>query len=151
MNDATSTTTKRRTRLLESAMVKLFMRNATVLDIEDIGNNFRLITLGSDTLKNAQWTPGDKLQIQLGGWVQRTYTPMDWDAESGRTRIRTYLHSDGPGTQRARTLRPGDECILFGPRDSIDLSSLPPSFLATKPPSGWRLRSRASSQSKRAC
>lgn len=77
MNDVTPTTTKKRSGLFESAMVKLFMRSAKVLDVEDIGDHFRLITLGGDPLRNVQWTPGDKIQLQFGGWVQRTYTPMD--------------------------------------------------------------------------
>lgn len=119
-----NTATKKRAGLLESAVLKLFTRNANVLSIEDIGSNFRLITLGGDALKSVQWTPGDKLQIQLGGWVQRTYTPMQWDAENGRTRILAYMHGDAPGANWARALRKGEDCIVFGPRKSIDLTRL---------------------------
>lgn len=118
------TAAKKRASLLESVVLKLFTRNANVLSIEDIGRNFRLITLGGDALKNVQWTPGDKLQIQLGGWVQRTYTPMEWDAENGRTRILAYMHGDAPGANWARALRKGEDCIVFGPRKSIDLTQL---------------------------
>ncbi|WP_063922937.1 siderophore-interacting protein [Cupriavidus basilensis] len=121
MND---TATKKRAGLLESAMLKLFTRSANVLDVEDIGDHFRLITLGGDALKNVQWTPGDKLQIQLGGWAQRTYTPMEWDAENGRTRVLAYMHGDAPGANWARALRKGEDCIVFGPRKSIDLTQL---------------------------
>ncbi|PYE19835.1 NADPH-dependent ferric siderophore reductase [Paraburkholderia silvatlantica] len=121
MND---TAPKKRAGLLESAVLKLFTRNANVLGIEDIGSDFRLITLGGDALKNVQWTRGDKLQIQLGGWVQRTYTPMEWDAENGRTRILAYMHGDAPGANWARALRKGDDCMVFGPRKSIDLTQL---------------------------
>ncbi|ELX09505.1 siderophore-interacting protein [Janthinobacterium sp. HH01] len=108
--------------LFESAMHKLFTRSAQVLDIEDIGGAYRLVTLGGPALRNIEWTPGDKIQIQLGGWVQRTYTPMDWDAKNGRTRILVYLHGSAPGTQWARTLRKGDACVVFGPRRSIKLA-----------------------------
>lgn len=118
------TTTKRRVGLLESAVLKLFTRNANVLSIEDIGRSFRLITLGGNALKDAKWTPGDKLQIQLGGWVQRAYTPMEWDAEHGLTRILAYTHGDAPGSNWARALRTGEDCIVFGPRKSIDLTRL---------------------------
>ncbi|TDN46013.1 siderophore-interacting protein [Azoarcus indigens] len=118
------TTMRKRASLLESAVLKLFTRNANVLSVEDIGRNFRLITLGGDALKNVQWTPGDKLQIQLGGWVQRTYTPMEWDAENGLTRILAYRHGDGPGANWSRALRTGEGCIVFGPRKSIDLTRL---------------------------
>lgn len=38
MNDRSTSTAKRRTGLLESAMLKLFTRTSRVLDIEDIGN-----------------------------------------------------------------------------------------------------------------
>jgi ferric-chelate reductase (NADPH) len=103
----------------EATVQKLFTRRAHVVDIVDIGSAFRIITLGGDALRHVAWTPGDKLQVQLGGWVQRTYTPMDWDPVAGRTRILVCLHAGGPGTQWARMVRKGDDCILFGPRKSI--------------------------------
>jgi ferric-chelate reductase (NADPH) len=114
MND-----TPPRVGLLESALLKLFTRRAKITGIEEAGPAFRIVTLGGDALRNAAWTPGDKIQVQLGGWTQRTYTPMDWDAHYGRTRILVYLHGEGPGTQWARALRKGDDCIVFGPRRSI--------------------------------
>jgi NADPH-dependent ferric siderophore reductase len=107
---------------IELALQKIFARSAQVLAVEDIGQHFRLVTLGGEALRNAEWTPGDKVQLMLGGWVQRTYTPIDWDAGQGRTRILVYLHGDAPGTQWARALRGGDSCALFGPRKSIRLA-----------------------------
>lgn len=115
----------RRAGLLESAMRKLFTRSGQVLEIEEVGTAFRLVTIGGQALHGVDWTPGDKVQISLGGWVQRTYTPLDWDAEAGRTRLLLSLDADGPGTEWARTLRKDDVCILFGPRKSIDLTRPP--------------------------
>jgi len=103
---------------------KVFTRQARVDSVEELNPKFRLITLSGDELKNVAWTPGDKVQIQLGGWVQRTYTPLDWVPEEGRFRILVYLHADGPGTRWARSLRVGDACTVFGPRKSIDLTQL---------------------------
>jgi ferric-chelate reductase (NADPH) len=94
------------------------------MDIEDVGSAFRIITLGGEAWRGTSWTPGDKIQIQLGGWLQRTFTPMDWDAENGCTRILVYLHGDAPGTRWARMLCKGDTCVVFGPRKSIDRSRL---------------------------
>ena len=122
MNDIIPPTMHRRAGLLESAVLKLFTRNGQVLDVEDVGRAFRIITLGGEAVRNIEWTPGDKIQVQLGGWVQRTYTPMDWDAENGRARILVYLHAGGPGTHWARTVRKGDACVVFGPRKSIKLT-----------------------------
>ena len=109
----------KRAGLFEATVQKLFTRRAHVLEIVDIGSAFRIITLGGDALRHVAWTPGDKMQVQLGGWVQRTYTPIDWDPIAGRTRILVYLHADGPGTQWARMVRKGDDCVLFGPRKSV--------------------------------
>ena len=124
MSDTAVPAIQRRAGLLESAMLKLFTRHVQVLHIEDIGSAFRTITLSGEALRNVAWAPGDKIQIQLGGWVQRTYTPIDWDAENGRTRFLVCLHADGPGTRWARTRRKGDACIVSGPRRSLELSGL---------------------------
>ena len=123
MNDRATPPAIQRAGPLETAVLKLFTRAARVLDVEDIGDAFRIVTLGGDALRDVAWTPGDKIQLQLGGWTQRTYTPMGWDAESGRTRILAYLHAGGPGAQWARTLRRGDACTVFGPRKSIRLAA----------------------------
>jgi ferric-chelate reductase (NADPH) len=124
MNDADAPPSRKRPGLLESAIRKLFTRSGQVLEIEDVGATFRIITVGGEALCKAEWTPGDKVQLQLGSWVQRTYTPIDWDAEAGRMRILAYVHGNGPGADWARTLRKGDACVIFGPRKSIDLTRL---------------------------
>lgn len=119
MSGVTTPEPKKRTGLLESAMLKLFTRKVRVVDLENVGTAFRIVTLRGDSFGSIEWTPGDKIQILLGGWVQRTYTPMEWDGASGRTRILIYLHSGGPGVQWARTLQIGDEYDAFGPRASL--------------------------------
>lgn len=122
MNDMTTPPATRptsRAGFIESALLKLFTRRARVVDIEEAGPAFRIVTLGGDALRNAAWTPGDKIQLQLGPWTRRTYTPMSWDAVYGLTRILVYLHGTGPGADWARSLRKGDECMMFGPRRSI--------------------------------
>lgn len=114
----------KRPGVVESVLQKLFTRQSRVDSIEELNPKFRLITLSGDALKKVTWVPGDKVQVQLGGWVQRTYTPLDWVSEEGRARILVYLHTDGPGTRWARSLRVGDACTIFGPRKSIDLTQL---------------------------
>jgi len=125
MNDLALPPLKNRAGLLESALFKLYTRSARVLEIEDVGDAFRIVTLGGEALRGAGWSPGDKIQIQLGGWTQRTYTPMGWDADGGRTRILAYLFAGGPGAQWARAVRNGDDCIVFGPRKSVRLAQRP--------------------------
>lgn len=107
--------------IFEATMTRLFTRRARIDEIENVGECFRIITLSGDALRNASWTPGDKVEVQLGGWTRRTYTPIEWDEKTGRTRILAFTHATGPGAQWAANVQIGDECILFGPRRSIKL------------------------------
>jgi len=109
---------------LEGAVLKLFTRAASVTAVEAVTDTFRLITLSGEALQGAEWTPGQKVQIQFGGWVQRTYTPISWDVRGGSTQILACMHGDSPGANWARSLAPGDACSLFGPRGSLDLNAL---------------------------
>ena len=109
---------------LSRTLVRLFMRHATVAAVETIADRFRLITLEGPALAGIAWTPGQKIQIAMGSaFVARTYTPIEWDPVAGRTRILGYAHGDGPGSAWVRGLEPGDECDVFGPRHSLDLSA----------------------------
>lgn len=111
---------------LSRALMRLLMKRATIVAGEWLADRFRLITLEGEALAGVAWAPGDKIQIAMGSaFVARTYTPIEWNAATGRACILAYAHGDGPGSRWVRTLAPGDECDLFGPRASIDLRRLP--------------------------
>lgn len=108
------------------ALIRMFMRPATVAHLELVAEGFYLITLESPEFIGVAWTPGEKVQIALGSvFTTRTYTPIEWDATAGRTRILAYVHGVGPGSDWVRGVKPGDACDIFGPRASLDLTSLP--------------------------
>lgn len=109
----------------QSFLVKLFARSATVASVQVLTNRFRLITLAGATLKKAAWRPGQKVQVQLGNFVSRTYTPITWDRSEGTTRLLAFIHGDGPGAAWAASLNRGDKCQIFGPRRSLDLTAVP--------------------------
>lgn len=109
---------------LEGAVAKLFTKSARVDGVNDVADGFRLVTLGGQALRDVAWVPGQKLQLLLGGWVQRTYTPLSWDAETGATRLLAFVHGEGPGAAWARGLAAGADCAVFGPRGSLDLNRL---------------------------
>jgi NADPH-dependent ferric siderophore reductase len=76
-------------------------------------------------LRNVAWTAGQKVQVSMGsGLMARTYTPMSWDADSGKTSMLIFAHGDGPGSRWTIGLREGDICHFLGPRRSLDLSGL---------------------------
>ena len=110
--------------LVEGALLKLLTRPATVTRVEPIGDRFRLVTLGGPALCGVSWSPGQKVQIQFGGWTQRTYTPLSWDSAAGSAQLFAYAHGEGPGSDWVRSVQAGDPCMLFGPRRSLDLDAL---------------------------
>jgi ferric-chelate reductase (NADPH) len=106
-------------------LLKWLMRPARVAGVETLSPHFRLVDLEGEALRNVAWTVGQKIQVAMGsGLSARTYTPISWDADSGRTRVLTFAHGDGPGSRWASGLREGDTCQFFGPRRSLDLSGL---------------------------
>lgn len=110
---------------LSRALVRLFMRQAIVAACETIADRFRLITLEGAALAGVAWRPGQKIQVAMGSaFVARTYTPIDWDRDAGRTRILGYAHGEGPGSKWVRGLGTGDDCALFGPRPSLDVGAV---------------------------
>lgn len=109
---------------LEGAVSKLFTKAARVAAVADVAEEFRLVTLAGPALAKVEWSPGQKVQLMLGGWVQRTYTPLSWDTEAGAMQLLAYTHGDGPGAAWARGLEEGDVCAVFGPRGSLDLNAL---------------------------
>src|SRR5688572_14951784 len=77
---------------LESTVARFFTRSASVCEVRSVSENFRLLTLAGQSLRGAAWVPGQKVQLLLGGWVQRTYTPLAWDAANGTTQLLAYVH-----------------------------------------------------------
>lgn len=104
--------------------LELFTRRAQVTEVEGLADGFRRVTLEGDALKNASWAPGDKVQVLLGGWTRRTYTPLSWDGSAGSARLLLYTGGRGPGAAWARSLRAGEHCLLLGPRRSLELEAL---------------------------
>jgi NADPH-dependent ferric siderophore reductase len=111
---------------LNEVLRRILMREATVTACEPVAAQFRLITLEGPALREVAWIPGQKVQIAMSGpFVTRTYTPIEWDAVAGSTRILGYMHGDGPGSAWVRNMKPGAKCDVFGPRRSIDVSDVP--------------------------
>lgn len=106
-------------------LLRWLMRSARVVSVETLSPHFRLIEIEGDALKDVAWTTGQKIQVAMGaGLSARTYTPMSWDTDRGRTRLLAFAHGDGPGSRWASGLREGDTCQFFGPRRSLDLAGL---------------------------
>lgn len=95
------------------------MQTVQISSVEVISEHFRMITMQSESLMKAAWAPGEKIQINVGDWNVRTYTPLSIDQQTGKMRIVVYIHGNGPGSKWASEVKAGDECQILGPRESV--------------------------------
>lgn len=113
--------------LVPRMLTRLFFKPATVTGNQCLSPGLHLITLEGEALRQARWTPGDKLQVRLGsGLMTRTYTPIDWDAARGRTRLLAQALAAGPGSLWVQGVLPGRPVHVMGPRRSLDLAGFEP-------------------------
>ncbi len=108
-------------------LTRLFFHEAEVQTNEVLAPGLHLITLHGPQLRGRLWSPGDKLQLKLGRGMQtRTYTPMTWDSDAGRTSFVAHTLARGPGSDWVHQAAPGQPLAVFGPRASLALTELAP-------------------------
>lgn len=105
--------------ILLGALGGLVLHDAIVNAIDDVGSSFRAVSLEGDALRGQSFSPGDKIQMLLPSRDCRTYTPITWDRERGRTELLVYHHEDSPSGLWIRALRKGDRCRFVGPQRSL--------------------------------
>ena len=123
-------------------LLRWLMRPARVAAVETLSPHFRLVDLEGEALRNVAWTAGQKIQVAMGsGLSARTYTPMSWDADSGRTRMLTFAQAMVPvadgqaacakatpassSVRAARSIYPAlqSPVVLFGDETSFGLAA----------------------------
>lgn len=109
---------------LSDLVSDVLFTSARISEVTQLSTHFVQVRLGSDAFRDAQWTPGDKLQIrpQRGSLRMRTYTPISWDRQEGTTELIAFRHGDGAGARWFDDATVGTACEVFGPSRSLDLS-----------------------------
>jgi ferric-chelate reductase (NADPH) len=110
--------------VVKNTLLKWLTHTATVANVSDPGEHFRLLTLQSDSFKARAPTRGDKIRVVIGGSLLRTYTPFDWNASAGTARLLAYRRGEGAASQWLGGLRSGDSLQVLGPQRSTPLDTL---------------------------
>jgi NADPH-dependent ferric siderophore reductase len=104
----------------------MMLTSALVSEVERLSPRFVRVGLRAAAFRTASWKPGTKLQLRprRGTLGLRTYTPVEWDAEHGATRLIAFTHGEGPAAEWFRAVQVDAPCEVFGPRGSMDLRGL---------------------------
>lgn len=116
-------------RILSGALEKLLFKPVTITGVEAVGESFRLLSMQGVGFQGVKWIPGQAVQIFLGNFTKRAYTPMSLDPDAGSACFLFYLHGKGPGSEWAASARAGNVCQVMRPKSSIDFTSFTESTL----------------------
>lgn len=108
--------------LFGAAVGKLFFTKSKVTEVHELAPRIRRIDVSGVELGKAKFTPGDKVQVFIPGEGMRTYTPFNWRGDSAS--FIGFSHGEGPGSRWVANVKPGDDVQFFGPRHSLDASSV---------------------------
>ena len=101
-------------------LVDRFFVRGTVDEAELV--NPSMLAIGISGVPGLDWTPGQHIRVLVGDGVLgglRTYSVWDYDGD--RLQLRVYLHGDGPGSEWARRVKPGDPVSFRGPEGNFVL------------------------------
>lgn len=90
----------------------LVLTTGRILSVDAITEQFRVIRIET----SAKASPGDKVQIDAGGFQLRTYSPFDIEASAFS--VLALIHGDTPGSKWASGVTGGDKVGFLGPRSS---------------------------------
>lgn len=96
------------------------MRTATVLHIEPLAPQIRLLRLGGPELIGFTADPGQKVKLRLSCGAKASYTPARVNPDAGWLDVVFHLHgNDGPLASWAAEARSGAQVSVLGPARSM--------------------------------
>jgi len=110
-------------KMLTKYVTKRSVTQATVVKVEQVSQQFRVIELACRPPLKTAIVAGDKISITTDG-KRRCYTPIAVEGDTSHIRLGIYLHGKGPGSAWASSVKVSDVLRFTGPRPSLDLSTV---------------------------
>lgn len=107
--------------LLLKILGPILLSKSEITRIEQFGEHFRILTIKGKALKKAQWKPGQKVTVKINDNDMRSYTPINWDNQSGSFQTLIVLHNNGPLSRWAKQIKPKSKVTILGPKASLNL------------------------------
>ena len=103
-----------------------FLLDLEVVAIEDVGPRTRAITFASSDLVDFRYEPGQDLMMTFplaDRLARRRYTIRQGDPVAGTAVVEFVIHGNGPASDWAEAVGPGDRIEAIGPRGTIGLQA----------------------------
>jgi len=110
--------------LIGQAVLRLMTIATRVVAVHALSPHFRLVSLGGEALRRADFAPGDKVQVRVAGMAFRTFTPFRLGEGDDTLALLGYVRGGAPAAQWLGRVAPGDRCHVLGPRRSLDLAAI---------------------------
>lgn len=95
---------------------------ARITKVVALGPDLARVTLHASQLCEAEWQPGDKLDVEVAQLSYRAYTPCLIDPHMGLAEILVFDHGQSAGSRRLCAARAGETVRIRGPKTSTPLS-----------------------------
>lgn len=107
--------------LLLKILGPVLLSKSEITKIEQFGEHFRILTIKGKALKKAQWKAGQKVTVKINDNDMRSYTPINWDNQTGSFQTLIVLHNNGPLSRWAKQIKPKSKVTILGPKGSLSL------------------------------
>lgn len=107
---------------------RTFGHEPAVASVDRVSPRLVQVRAQGSSLTKLRWQPGDKIKVDVGGGVMRSYTPSY--VGGGTMELVAVVHGKGPGSDWASRVQPGDSFAFFGPKRSLPMPEETPPWAA---------------------
>jgi NADPH-dependent ferric siderophore reductase len=87
----------------------------SVRSVEMLSSNIKIITF-KGLFPHVNFKIGQAVVLRIDETNYRNYTPSKWESINGTFQIIFHIHNNGPGSERIKNLKPGDQISVGLPR-----------------------------------
>lgn len=115
--------------ILLKVLGPIILSKSRIVETNKLGDHFMLLKIKGKSLKKGNWTPGQKVTVQITDKDMRSYTPTKWDKEDASFETLVYLHNNGPLSKWASSVKLKSKVTIMGPRASLVIDESLASFI----------------------
>nr|AYM52827.1 FAD-binding 9 siderophore-interacting domain protein [Myxococcus fulvus] len=115
--------------VIANTLMPWFAKPSQVARVETLAPRLRRVRFEGESLRGVTYEPGHEVEFRVSPTAFRHYTPSWVDPGHGVMEVVFYLHGQGPGSEWAAGLKPGDTADILGPGGRLGVDEEAPAHL----------------------